>query len=428
MDSQGQGPNEAIEVLVAEDSATQAEQLRNLLGERGYTVTIASNGKQALEAARKSRPTLIISDIMMPEMNGYAFCKAVKNDPGLRDVPVILVTSLSSIQDIAMGLECGADNFIRKPYDPRNLLCRIDYILSNRELRASGTPRAGLEIYLGGRKHFITAEREQILDLLVSSYEEAIQVNEELKLREKEVRGLNADLQRRAAQLEAANKELESFSYSISHDLRTPLRAIDGFSGMLEEAYADRLDDEGRRFLATIRGSALRMSQLIEDLLQLSRLGRKPICTADVEMTSLAAEALKELQASGLEAPARCTIEPLPSVRCDPSLVRQVWINLISNAIKYSGGRRDSVVHVSGYAERAENVYCVEDNGVGFDMKYYDKLFGVFQRLHGTGQFPGTGVGLAIVQRVVVRHGGRVWAKGKVNKGACFYFALPRET
>ncbi len=407
MESHEPVPNQAVEILVAEDSATQAEQLKGLLEERGYAVTIAPNGMRALEAARKSRPTLIISDIVMPEMDGYAFCKAVKTDPGLRDVPVILVTSLSSIQDIAMGLECGADNFIRKPYDPRNLLSRIDYILSNRELRAGGRP--------------------QILDLLVSSYEEAIQVNEELKLREQEVRGLNADLERRAAQLEAANKELESFSYSVSHDLRAPLRAIDGFSRMLDDDYADLLDDEGRRFLATIRENALRMGQLIEDLLQLSRLGRKPISAARIDMTTLAGEALKELRASAPKTPARCTIEPMPAARCDPSLLRQVWVNLLSNAIKYSGYRKDPVIRVSGYAERAENVYCVEDNGAGFDMKYYDKLFGVFQRLHGAEQFPGTGVGLAIVQRVVARHGGRVWAKGKPNEGASFYFALPKD-
>ncbi len=427
MQSRRSDPNQAVEILVAEDSATQAAQLSHLLEERGYTATIASNGKQALEAARNRKPTLIISDIVMPEMDGYALCKAMKTDAGLRDVPVILVTSLSSIQDIAMGLECGADNFIRKPYDPGNLLSRIDYILSNRELRASASTRSGLEIYLGGKKHLITAQREQILDLLVSSYEEAIQVNEALKLRETEVRALNADLERRAAQLEAANKELESFSYSVSHDLRSPLRAIDGFSTMLEEDYAHRLDDEGRRVLATIRESAQRMGQLIEDLLQLSRLGRKPMSAGDIDMTALAAEALKELQA-GAPTPARCMIEPLPAARCDPSLLRQVWINLLSNAIKYSARREGPVIRVSGYPEGAENVYCVADNGAGFDMRYYDKLFGVFQRLHGSEQFSGTGVGLAIVQRVVARHGGRVWAKGKVNEGASFYFALPRET
>ena len=168
------------------------------------------------------------------------------------------------------------------------------------------------------------------------------------------------------------------------------------------------------------------MGQVIEALLPLPRRGRKPISAGDIDMTALAGEALKELQANAPKTPARCTIERLPEARCDPSLLRQVWINLLSNAIKYSGSREDPLIRVTGYAEAAENVYCVEDNGAGFDMRYYNKLFGVFQRLHGAEQFPGTGVGLAIVQRVVARHGGRVWANGRVNEGASFYFALPK--
>ena len=149
-----------VEILIAEDSATQAEQLKYLLEQEGYTVRAAANGRLALAAARKHKPMLIVSDVVMPEMDGYALCKAVKADPQLRDVPVIILTTLSSIQDIAMGLECGADNFLRKPYDPKGLLARIDNLLSNWELRQNNKMRMGLEIYLGGKKHFITSERE----------------------------------------------------------------------------------------------------------------------------------------------------------------------------------------------------------------------------------------------------------------------------
>ena len=190
-----------INILIAEDSRTQAEQLRYLLENEGYTVTAATNGKHALELARQHKPTLVISDIVMPEMDGYALCKAIKTDGALHDVPVIILTTLSSIQDIATSLDCGADNFLRKPYDPKALLARIDNILSNWELRKGNKMRMGLEIFLGGKKHFITSEREQILDLLISSYEQAIQVNEELKLREQEVSSLNADLEQHAAEL-----------------------------------------------------------------------------------------------------------------------------------------------------------------------------------------------------------------------------------
>lgn len=397
-----------VSVLVAEDSRTQAEQLKDLLQSRGYAVVLACDGEQALEAARRRKPTLVITDIVMPGMDGYALCTALKSDPALKDVPVIMLTALSSMQEIAKSLECGADNFIRKPYEPGNLLSRIDYILSNRALRSERRTRMGLEIHLGGKTHLITSEREQILDLLVSSYEEAVKANEELKLREKE--------------LEAANQELESFAYSVSHDLRSPLRAIDGFSAILQDSCGDRLDDEDRRLLAKIRDSTSRMAQLIEDLLRLSQIGRAPLAAQQIDMAALARAALNELQPGPT---ARCVIEPLPAAWGDASLIRQVWVNLLSNALKYSRGRDQPVVEVSGHAESGANVYRVKDNGAGFDMKHYDKLFGVFQRLHSAAEFPGTGIGLSIVQRVIARHGGRVWAEGKVGGGAVFFFSLP---
>ena len=397
-----------VSILVAEDSRTQAEQLKDLLETRGYAVVVAGDGEQALAAARQDKPTLVITDIVMPGMDGYALCSALRSDAALHDVPVIMLTSLSSMREIAKSLECGADNFIRKPYEPGNLLSRIDYILSNRALRSERRTRMGLEINLGGKKHLITSEREQILDLLVSSYEEAVKANGELKLREKE--------------LEAANQELESFAYSVSHDLRSPLRAIDGFSAILQDSCGDRLGGDDRRLLAKIRDSTNRMAQLIEDLLRLSQVGRAPLAAQEVDMAALARGALNELQPGPA---ARCVIGPLPAARGDASLLRQVWVNLLSNALKYSSGRDKAAVEVSGHAESGVNVYRVKDNGAGFDMKHYDKLFGVFQRLHSGDEFPGTGIGLSIVQRVIARHGGRVWAEGKVDSGATFSFSLP---
>jgi len=236
-----------------------------------------------------------------------------------------------------------------------------------------------------------------------------------------------AELERRVAertvQLEMANKELESFSYSVSHDLRSPLRAISGFSKMMEEDYADRLDEEGQRLLKVIRDNSRRMGQLIDDLLAFSRLGRKPIAAAEVDMAEQARMTFTEL--TNGEDRTRLEMGPLPTVLGDAALLKQVWVNLLSNAVKFSGKRSQPVVEVTGCAEAAESIYCVKDNGTGFDMRYYDKLFGVFQRLHNPEEFPGTGVGLAIVQRVVTRHGGRVWAEGEEGKGAAFYFALP---
>ena len=176
--------------------------------------------------------------------------------------------------------------------------------------------------------------------------------------------------------------------------------------------------------LGVIRGNSVRMSQLIDGLLNFSRLGRKPLTTADIDMNSLVQGALKECEPGAR--PPRWTIATLPSARGDATLVRQVWVNLLANAVKFSSKREQPVIEVSGEENGAEVVYCVKDNGAGFDMAYAGKLFGVFQRLHSEEQFPGTGVGLAIVQRIVVRHGGRAWAEGRVNEGAAFYFSLPR--
>ena len=230
----------------------------------------------------------------------------------------------------------------------------------------------------------------------------------------------------RTADLEAVNKELESFSYSVSHDLRSPLRAVDGYSRILEEDHADKLDGEGRRVLQVIRESSRKMSTLIDDLLALSRLGRTPLAATDIDMNALVSEALDEVTAADPTQRTRVVLSDLPRARGDPALLKQVWINLLSNALKYSGRRQTPRVEVSGRVNGGDIVYRTSDNGSGFDMRYYDKLFGVFQRLHSQDEYPGTGVGLAIVHRVVSRHSGRVWAESRVDEGATFYFALPR--
>ena len=255
----------------------------------------------------------------------------------------------------------------------------------------------------------------------------------ERDLAEQAIRELNSALHSKAVQLESTNKELESFSYSVSHDLRAPLRAIDGFAEIIEEDYRDKLDGEGRRYLAVIRQNGKRMGALIDDLLEFSRLGRQPVASAEVNVESLVREVVQEVlaaersQSDGDHVAPTIDIGPLPAARGDRGLLRQVWVNLISNAVKYSSKSRQPVISVSGRRVDAETHYSVRDNGVGFNMDYAEKLFGVFQRLHRNDEFGGTGVGLAIVHRVVTRHGGRVWAEGSVNHGAVFSFALPTE-
>jgi light-regulated signal transduction histidine kinase (bacteriophytochrome) len=233
-------------------------------------------------------------------------------------------------------------------------------------------------------------------------------------------------VEEKTAELTAANKELDAFSYTVSHDLRAPVRAVEGFAALLENEHGGRLDAEGRRLLGVVRDSARRMSQLIEDLLAFARLGRQPVRTRRVELEELVNQTLAELRAAGDDRRIDVAVGRLGAAEADPALLRQALANLLGNAIKFTRGRDPAVIEVGRRDEPGSGgaVYYVKDNGAGFDMRYYDKLFGVFQRLHGADEYEGTGVGLAIVHKVITRHGGRVWAESQPGAGATFYFTL----
>ena len=282
---------------------------------------------------------------------------------------------------------------------------------------AQGELIAVIEFFDAGRRG-----REEGMLRLISTLGTQLGPVLERKRAAEQIDALNANLKRYTIELEATNKELESFSYSVSHDLRAPLRAVDGYARMLEEDYQDRLDAEGLRLLGVVREASTRMGRLIDDLLGFSRLGRQELTTRRIDMAALVAEVIGEVKG---DSRAAIEIGALPPALADRPTMKQVWVNLIGNALKYSGKREAPLVQIGGKAEGGALVYWVRDNGAGFDMRYAQKLFGVFQRLHRTDEFPGTGVGLAIVQRVVVRHGGRIWAEGKPGEGACFYFSLP---
>lgn len=270
-------------------------------------------------------------------------------------------------------------------------------------------------------------EKKEVFAMMIV----AIDVSE-IKKAERQIKefntGLEEKIQRRTEQLKRANEEMDAFTYSVSHDLRAPLRGIIGFTGILQEEYASKLDDEAQRLVGVIQKNAMSMGQLIDDLLAFSRIGKSTVSKATINMNLLVGEVINDLRRLHPDCDkVTCTVKELPPVNGDLSTIRQVWVNLISNAIKYSGHNPHPVIEIGSYPNGHQNIFYVKDNGVGFDERYKHKLFKVFQRLHRADEFEGTGIGLALVEKIVSRHGGTVWAESELGKGACFSFELPTD-
>jgi len=412
-----ENPTTTATILIAEDSPTQAEKLKYILKGQNYRVVAAVNGRAALELARREKPTLVISDVVMPEMDGYQLCHEIKSDQALSDIPVILVTTLSDPQDVIRGLECRADNFIIKPYDERYLLSRVQFVLVNHAIREADRACIGVEVYFHGQRHFITADRLQILNLLLSTYEAAIQRNQELTLAKNELRRSNASL-------EAANKELESFSYSVSHDLRAPLRAIHGFTEMVLDDGSGQLDETGKERLVRVQSACTRMGHLIDDLLNLSKVTRSELNRTEVNLGAVAKSVLTELQKAHADRHVTVRVDDPLTANGDGRLLQIVLENLLGNAWKFTSKKTDAVIEVISKKQDGEQVFVVRDNGAGFDRANAKNLFGAFQRMHSADEFPGTGIGLATVQRIIQRHGGRIWAESTPGEGAAFFFTI----
>jgi len=304
--------------------------------------------------------------------------------------------------------------------------------------RASSTPETfELELRLwhaeSDRHRYVRLRAVPVVekDGSVTEWIGAVQDIDDRRVLEQSLRTLNAELEQRVAdrtsQLQEANKELESFSYSVSHDLRAPLRAIGGFCKLLTQDHEAQLDAEARRKLGVIKSETARMGALIDDLLAFSRLGRKALQATPLDMREMASKAYGQLCRDQADRKVEFRLGSLPTAVGDRSLFEQVWVNLLANAVKFSSKKEAATIEVGGISEEREHVYFVRDNGAGFDPRHSGNLFGVFQRLHSNDEFPGTGVGLALVHRIVTRHGGRVWADGKLGEGATFHFTVPKE-
>ncbi|MCZ7646029.1 MAG: response regulator [Planctomycetota bacterium] len=383
-------------ILAVDDSFTYLQELAAQLDQEGYDTVLARSGQEALDLLAVQPVDCILLDLLMPEMSGEETCRRIKSSPAWRDIPLIILTALDENAAMIQGINAGADDYITKSGEFEVLKARV---------------RAQLR-----RKQF-EDENRRIREQLLKKELEAAEARASRELAETRAR-LLADLQHK-------NQELESFSYSVSHDLRAPLRAIAGFSSALRDDYADKLGDEARHFLRRICDATERMSELIDALLELSRVSRREMNLERVDLTRLAQSIVSELQVAEPERRVEVEIEEGLTATADLLLLRAALTNLFANAWKYTSKREVAQVRFGRLQTEKGPAYRVQDNGAGFDMAYAHKLFGAFQRLHADSEFKGTGVGLATVQRIVRRHGGEVWAEGRVDHGASIYFVLP---
>jgi signal transduction histidine kinase len=351
-------------ILWADDNADMRDYVSRLLA-GSYEVTVAPDGLKALSAAREKLPDLVLTDVMMPGLDGFGLLRALRDDERTRTVPVILLSARAGEESAVEGLEAGADDYLAKPFSAQELLARV-------------------------RTHVKLARLRRAW----------------------------------AGELEVANKELEAFSYSVSHDLRAPLRAIDGFTRILLDEYGAKLDTDGCHYLQRVQMGTQKMAELIDDLLDLSRVSRAVLRKEPINLTDLARDVAAEFR--NRESSRKVAIgiaDGLASIG-DARLIGIVLQNLFGNAWKYTAKRPEAHIEFGQECIGDEAVFFIRDNGAGFDMAYASKLFAPFQRLHSASEFEGTGIGLATVQRIISRHGGRIWAEAVVGQGATFYFTL----
>jgi DNA-binding response OmpR family regulator len=387
----------AQEILVVDDSPTYLLFLEDELKHEGYGVVTAESGEKALEAVATREFDCVVIDLVMPKMDGIEVCRRLSEIRANTHaaLPILIVTSRGSKEKMMEALEGGADDFVDKANDTTVLKARIRALLRRKQLQDE---RQRVQKELNEKELEIAQER--------AAKEAAL---ERAKL---------------TTQLEAANKELEAFSYAVSHDLRAPLRSVDGFSQILLEDHGDKLDDDAKALVARVRGAAARMSQLIEDLLKLSRVTNTPLTVAEVDLSRMAREVFDGLAQSEPDRRVEVSIASGVMASCDRQLMQIVLSNLIGNAWKYTRKQQAPRIEFGRIEKNGGVGFFVRDNGAGFDMAQAEKLYQPFRRLHSENEFPGTGIGLATVSRVIRRHGGSIEADSRKGEGAVFAVTL----
>ncbi len=358
-----QSPNHP-EILLVDDTPEHIESAVSVLRDNNFKIRIATKGSTALKLLNQRQPDLILLDVYMPEMDGFEICKIIKNDSNYHSIPIIFLTSSNDEDSIKKGFELGAQDYVVKPFNISELLARV---------------------------HTHIKLKQQTESLL------------------------------------QANRELDSFCYSVSHDLKAPLLSISKLTEYLAADYSDKLDSDGRELIANIQEKSKEVINIIDHLLEFSRMSEMEMKIESINLEQLFREVYGEL--IKLEPPRQVqfAIHHLPTIHGDPVMIKLLVLNILSNSLKYTRNRKTALIEVTSAENGAEYIISVKDNGAGFDMRYSSRLFKVFQRLHSDNEFEGSGVGLAISQKILKRHNGKAWITGVVNEGATFYFSLPKK-
>ena len=393
-----------VKILLVDDQPENLLSAEAVLESLGQEIVRANSGREALRHLLTDDFAVILLDVMMPEMDGFETAALIRQRERSRTTPIIFLTALGrSEEHVFRGYDVGAVDYLTKPIVPEILRSKV-----------------AVFVELARKNALIEAHAE----LLQKKNVELEQMISQLRRAEDEIKLLNRHLQSRVEDLIAVNRELDSFSYTVSHDLRAPLIRIDGFSRALLENYGDKVDEHGRVYLERVRSASQRMCQLVDDLLNFSRVGRMDMHPERVDLCEIARSVAAEIQTRDPERQATFVIPDHVMATGDGTLLRSVLANLLENSWKFTRRREDASIQFGITQQDGVLTYFVRDNGAGFDPALEHKLFRPFERLHSASEFEGTGIGLATVERVIKRHGGRIWAEGSVNNGATFYFTL----
>ncbi|MBN2030941.1 response regulator [bacterium] len=442
-----------INLLVVEDSPTQAMLLKHLLEQNGYSVSITKNGKEALDSIRQQKPDLIISDIMMPEMDGYTMCRTIKNNDDYKDIPVILLTMLSDPEDIVKGLEARAEAYVTKPYDDKHLLSKVQSIL---ETPIQEEKDGELRVKIEDKEYVITSNRQQILNLLLSTYERAIQQNRELIKFQEELKWFNEQLEEKVEErtaelrieiaerkriervLQKTNERLKEldvlksdFLSTVSHELRTPLAIMREGVSLCLDGVVGEINEKQKQLLFHTKENIDRLSRLIMDLLDISKIEAKKIVLwrRSTDMCEIGRKIHNNFEQQAMKKKIQLEIQSPESpliLYVDVDKVTQIFNNLVSNAIQYTEPGGKIAIRIE---DEEDDIRCmISDTGIGIAKEHIPKLFSKFEqidRVEGPG-YKGTGLGLAIVKGLVEKHGGKIWVESEVGKGTTFYFTLKK--